>query len=181
MKLVEQILPGTFVLEPERFVDQRGAFVKTYHEDVWRALGIGFEMREEFYSTSRAGVIRGMHFHAPPHAHDKVVYCLSGGVLDVLLDLRQGPGYGRAVSTILSAENRRMLFIPVGVAHGFKALADDSLLVYKTSTVHTPASDRAIRWDSFGFDWDIESPILSDRDRSHAPLAEFDKQMFSKL
>jgi dTDP-4-dehydrorhamnose 3,5-epimerase len=178
LKLVDELLPGALLLEPDRFADQRGAFVKTYHKEIWARLGLDFEMREEYYSTSHAGVIRGMHFQTPPHAHDKVVYCLSGRVHDVLLDLRPGANFGRAVQTELSAENRRILFIPAGIAHGFQAREDNSLLVYKTSTVHAPESDRGIRWDSFGFDWANDNPVMSARDTGQPTLAEFDATVF---
>jgi dTDP-4-dehydrorhamnose 3,5-epimerase len=178
LNLVDELLPGALLLQPERFVDQRGTFVKTYHKEVWARLGIDFDMREEYYSTSRAGVIRGMHFQTPPHAHDKVVFCLSGKVQDVLLDLRPGANFGRAVATELSAENRRVLFIPAGIAHGFQALEDDCLLVYKTSTVHSPESDRGIRWDSFGFDWGNDGPIVSIRDMQHPGIAQFNETLF---
>lgn len=166
------------MFQPDRFEDQRGSFVKTYHRDVWARFGIEFQMAEEFYSTSRKGVIRGMHFQAPPHAHDKMVFCLSGGVRDVLLDLRPGPNYGRVVECSLTAENRRILFIPAGIAHGFQATEDDSLLVYKTSTVHSPQSDSGIRFDSFEFDWGRGEQIISLRDKSHPTLAEHDRHMF---
>jgi dTDP-4-dehydrorhamnose 3,5-epimerase len=169
------------LLQPDRFVDQRGVFVKTYNHVAWEKFGVHFEMREEFYSSSRQNVIRGMHFQVPPYAHDKVVYCLTGSVLDVLLDLRPGANYGRAVSVTLSSENGQILFIPAGVAHGFKALRDDSLLVYKTSTVHVPDCDQAIRWNSFGFDWGTDQPILSERDRGHPGLDAFDKDLFGHL
>lgn len=181
MKLVDELLPGALLLQSDRLVDHRGGFVKTYNKEIWERLGIDFEMREEYFSTSRTGVIRGMHFQAPPHAHDKVVFCVSGTVQDVLLDLRPGENFGRAVTTTLSADNRRILFVPAGIAHGFQALKDDCLLIYKTSTVHSPQSDRGIRWDSFGFDWTNNSPIVSTRDREHAGMADFDQHMFGRL
>lgn len=180
MNVVDELLPGALLLQPDHLVDQRGGFVKTYNKEIWARLGIDFEMREEYFSTSHAGVIRGMHFQAPPHAHDKVVFCLNGAVQDVLLDLRPGKNFGRATATTLSADNRRILFVPAGIAHGFQALEENCLMVYKTSTVHAPESDQGIRWDSFGFDWANNSPIVSTRDRKHVGLAEFDEDMFGR-
>jgi dTDP-4-dehydrorhamnose 3,5-epimerase len=167
-------LPGVRVLEPRGFSDERGDFVKTYHESAWRDAGIEFPMREEYYSRSHRGVLRGMHFQVPPADHAKVVYCASGRVRDVLLDLRRSsPAFGQGFALELSAANRLVLVIPAGVAHGFLALEDHSLMVYKTSTTHSPAHDAGIRWDSFGFDWNWPDPIVSPRDMGFPPLAAF--------
>lgn len=174
MKVLKELLPGCFLLEPTKFDDQRGCFVKTYNKVLCTELGINFEVQEEFYSISHKGVIRGMHFQLPPHEHDKLVYCTQGTVNDVLLDLRKGEGYGRVASTQLSGENGFLIFIPKGIAHGFVALADQSLMVYKTSTMHVPESDCGIHWDSFGFVWDVSQPVLSVRDEQHLAFSNFD-------
>jgi len=169
-------LAGLIRLEPRSFSDHRGTFVKTYHDRAFRELGLPFESREEFYSTSHKNVVRGMHFQAPPVAHAKLVYCVTGAVLDVVLDLRrQSPTYGRACAEELSETNRRSLFIPPGFAHGFLALTEGALMVYKTSTVHDPACDQGIHWQSFGFDWPLAgaAPILSQRDQELPALADF--------
>lgn len=167
-------LPGVRLLEPRVFSDQRGAFIKTYHEPAWRHAGITFEMREEYYSVSRRGVLRGMHFQTPPEDHVKLVYCPSGRVLDVLLDLRRGsPTFGRSMVQELSSENRLIFVLPAGIAHGFLCLAEQSVMVYKTSTVHSPAHDAGIRWDSFGFDWGRETPVVSERDAAFPSFADF--------
>lgn len=173
MEILKELLPGCFLLQPKRFEDQRGLFVKTYHEGLCKTLGVNLDIQEEFYSVSRKNVIRGMHFQLPPHEHDKLVYCTRGAVTDVLLDLRKGPGYGTAASAELSGENTHLVFIPKGVAHGFLALTDETLMIYKTSTVHVPEFDCGIRWNSFGFDWGINDPIISARDLLHSGLAEF--------
>lgn len=173
MEILNELLSGCFLLHPKRFEDQRGSFVKTYHEGLCQALGVNLDVREEFYSVSHKNVLRGMHFQLPPHAHDKLVYCTHGVVLDVLLDLRKGPDYGKVASAELSGENAHLVFIPKGVAHGFVALADKALMLYKTSTVHAPESDCGIRWDSFDFNWGVVEPIMSVRDQQHSVLADF--------
>jgi len=117
--------------------------------------------------------VRGMHFQLPPHDHVKLVYCPVGAVLDVLVDLRKGSGMGRVASAELRGDEPSLLVIPKGVAHGFRALRDDSLMVYKTSTEHAPSHDAGIRWDSFGFDWGVALPVLSARDAAHPALADF--------
>ena len=131
-------------------------------------------VREEFFSTSAKDVLRGMHFQIPPHAHQKLIYCVNGKVLDVLLDLRQcSPTYGRSISLELSAANRHVLYIPVGFAHGFLSMEDQSCLVYKTDAVHAPLHDAGIRWDSFGFAWPSDAPLISGRDLAHPAFSEF--------
>jgi len=173
MQFGRELLPGAMLVALKRFEDARGSFVKTYARGAFEAAGIGFDFREEFYSFSRKDVVRGMHFQLPPHDHVKLVTCPAGAVLDVLVDLRRGPGYGRVASVVLSADEPALLVIPKGIAHGFKALRDDSLMVYKTSTEHAPSHDAGIRWDSFGFDWDVEAPIVSARDAAHPALSDF--------
>src|SRR5208283_3261571 len=116
-KAVATEFPGLLVLQPRVFTDQRGLFVKTFHAGDFRELGLGFEPREEFYSASARNVLRGMHFQLPPAAHAKLIYCLNGRVLDVVLDLRRNsPQYGRAFSHELNAIDRELLFVPVGSA-----------------------------------------------------------------
>jgi dTDP-4-dehydrorhamnose 3,5-epimerase/CDP-3, 6-dideoxy-D-glycero-D-glycero-4-hexulose-5-epimerase len=173
MEILKELLPGCLLLQPKRFEDQRGLFVKTYHEGLCQALGVNLDVREEFYSVSHKNVLRGMHFQLPPLAHDKLVYCTRGVVMDVLLDLRKGPNYGKVASVELNGENAHLVFIPKGVAHGFVALTDKALMLYKTSMVHAPESDCGIRWDSFGFNWGVVEPIMSTRDQQHGVLADF--------
>src|ERR1035437_6763131 len=142
MTIIQQPFPGTFLIQPKVFADNRGDFVKTFHEPLFLELGIQFMPVEEFFSTSHKNVLRGMHFQMPPHDHDKLVYCIRGRVLDVLVDLRKtSPCFRRCASAELSAVNHHLSFIPKGVAHGFLSLDDDSLMVYKTSTFHAPEHD----------------------------------------
>ena len=173
MKILQEVLPGCFLLQCKRFEDARGVFVKTYHQELCKGLGIDIEIREEYYSMSRRDVLRGMHFQLPPHAHDKLVYCTLGKVRDVLLDLRKGPGYGKSASVELCGESGHLLFIPMGVAHGFIVLSQEAMMLYKTSTVHAPHADCGIRWNSFGFEWGVFAPILSVRDQQHDALEDF--------
>lgn len=158
-------IPGVFEIDLFHAGDDRGMFVKPYHKNTLEAQGLVSEFRESFYSTNKKGVIRGMHFQHPPHDHAKIVYCTSGRLLDVILDLRAGsPTYGQCASIELSADNYKAAYMPVGVAHGFCVLEDHTTMIYLTSTVHAPQSDAGIRFDSFGFDWPEQSPTLSARD-----------------
>ena len=160
MQPTEELLAGTWLYRLNCFRDSRGYFVKTYLGSALEAQGVHFNFAEEFYSSSKRDVIRGMHFQRPPHDHMKLVYCPVGGVRDVLLDLRPGPGYGRFASVELREQNPCFILIPQGVAHGFLALTDDAVMVYKTSTEHAPTHDCGVRWDSFGFDWQCPTPVM---------------------
>jgi len=154
VNLTSEPLPGVKVLRPFVFEDARGNFVKPFHEDQLAVHGIAIHVQEEFFSTSAAGVLRGMHFQTPPHAHQKLVYCITVSVIDVVLDLRKdSPTFGQSAGFELSAANRHIVHIPVGFAHGFCSIEDHSCLVYKTDAVHAPANDGGILWSSFGFPW----------------------------
>ena len=173
MEIVSELLPDTWLLKLRRQADLRGTFVKCYSHTVAATRLQALNLKEEYYSTSKAGVIRGMHFQTPPHDHLKVVYCPVGLVLDVLLDLRKGASYGRTASVILGQDDPCLIWIPPGVAHGFRAISDDSLMIYKTTSEHAPAHDMGIRWDSFGFDWGLSFPIVSARDAAHPAFPDF--------
>ncbi|WP_168564680.1 dTDP-4-dehydrorhamnose 3,5-epimerase family protein [Crateriforma spongiae] len=169
-----QKFTGVYLLDPFHAGDPRGEFVKTFHIGQVADVGLQFELREEFYSVSHANVIRGMHFQVPPHAHQKIVYCIGGSIVDVLVDLRKNePTYREAISLELSAAGRQVLWIPIGIAHGFRSLEDNTCVVYKTDHEYAPESDTGIRWDSIGFDWGSEEAIVSDRDRAFATLKEY--------
>jgi dTDP-4-dehydrorhamnose 3,5-epimerase len=177
MELIAEPLPGVKILRPFVFEDARGNFVKPFHKGQLAAHGISLVVREEFFSTSAAGVLRGMHFQVPPHAHQKLIYCITGRVIDVVLDLREGsPTFGKAATFELSATNRHVVYLPVGFAHGFLSMEDGSCLIYKTDAVHAPDCDRGIRWDSFGFDWPVgdSQPVISARDLEHPSFPQFD-------
>jgi dTDP-4-dehydrorhamnose 3,5-epimerase len=174
MELIPTSLPGCFEIRPFFARDKRGTFVKTFHAERFAEAGLPVEWREEFCSSSRKGVIRGMHFQTPPHDHEKLVYCIQGLVLDVVVDLRRtSPTFGRHVAVRLDAARGHGVMIPKGMAHGFLALTDDVLMTYKVTTVHAPAHDAGIHWDSFGMDWGIEQPIVSARDSAHPTLGDF--------
>jgi dTDP-4-dehydrorhamnose 3,5-epimerase len=179
MQFSQELLPGTWLVKLKRFDDMRGSFVKTFSRNTLDKalidqLGlVNFDFREEFYSISAKNVIRGMHFQLPPHDHVKLVYCAIGSVLDVLVDLRQGPGYGNVASVTLSASEPALLYIPKGIAHGFRSQTDGSLMIYKTSTEHAPTHDAGIRWNSFGFDWHCSDPVISVRDAGHPAFIDF--------
>jgi len=149
------------------FTDERGVFVKTFHQTTLKQAGIDFTLRESYFSLSKKDVIRGMHFQTPPHHHAKIVYCPQGAILDVIVDMRKdSPTYGQYYAHELSAENHKAYYIPEGFAHGFKSLTDDAITYYLVSSEYSQPNDTGIHYDSIGFDWDIDKPIISQRDLS---------------
>lgn len=173
MEIIQTPIPGCFELHPKIFQDERGNFVKTFHEGMFRERGLETRFAEEYYSWSRRGVLRGLHFQLPPQDHIKLVYCASGAVLDVVVDLRKGsPSFGRHAQFELSAEKANMLYVPAGLAHGFYVTADHAIMLYKVTTVYSPAHDSGIRWDSAGILWPQANPIVSKRDSSFPALID---------
>lgn len=167
-------IQGCHLVEPRVLCDVRGTFVKPFVQSAFEAHGLRTDFVEQYHSTSAPGVIRGMHFQRPPHAHAKLVYCAAGAVRDVLLDLRvRSPTRGRHLVVPLSAESGRAVYVPEGVAHGFVAISEPALMVYNVTSEYAPAHDDGVRWDSFGCDWNVHDPLLSARDRAFAALADF--------
>ena len=175
MELRSTPIPGCWQIVPRIFHDERGSFVKTFNRELSAQHGLVTEFAEEFYSWSHRGVLRGLHFQLPPAQHTKVVTCLVGEVLDVVVDLRVGsPTYGGHALIHLRAEDATLLYIPEGLAHGFLAVSDNALMSYQVTTVHSPEHDAGIRWDSAGIPWPELQPIVSARDAAFPALKEFD-------
>ena len=174
MKVKKTKLDGCLQIELPFFQDQRGDFIKTYQGSAFESFGINFKCAEEFVTTSSRNVIRGMHFQIPPFDHEKMVYCLSGKVKDVVLDIRTGSEtYGLFEIFELDGNCPTAIYIPKGFAHGFRALEDNSVMSYRVSTEHDSATDLGIHWSSFGCDWGITEPVVSLRDDAHQPLHKF--------
>ncbi|MCB1775852.1 MAG: dTDP-4-dehydrorhamnose 3,5-epimerase [Candidatus Competibacteraceae bacterium] len=167
-------LPGCVELLPRRQQDERGGFVKVFHRDTFAQLGLETEYPEVYYSHSRQGVIRGLHFQLPPAHQAKLVFCTQGRVQDAVVDLRVGsPAYRQYVTLELSAVAANLIYIPPGLAHGFCVLSDWATLVYQVGSQYAPDLDAGVLWNSVGIPWATSQPIISDRDMSHPPLAEF--------
>ena len=174
MKFSETEIPGCFEIQPQVLKDGRGSFVKTFHAEWFDGRGLRVDYVEQYYSTSVRGVVRGLHFQLPPHAHAKLVYCVAGRVQDVAMDLRGGsPTFGAAISVELSAEQGNLLYLPAGCAHGFCVLSESATLVCSVTSVHHPEADAGVHWRSAQVRWAIESPILSARDRGFPALDQF--------
>ncbi|MEZ4873269.1 MAG: dTDP-4-dehydrorhamnose 3,5-epimerase family protein [Bdellovibrionales bacterium] len=169
-------LSGLKIIEFPHFSDDRGWFTKTFHSQHLQELfGDEFVIRECFHSMSKKNVVRGMHFQVPPANHHKLIYVSSGHVTDVILDLRKNsPTYGEYEDFELNADRPTGLLIPSGFAHGFVSRSDSAIINYYVTHEHNPECDRGVSWDSFGYNWQVENPKLSDRDLSHLALAQFE-------
>lgn len=174
MEIIKTKIPDCFELQPKIFQDERGSFVKTFHEEIFKTNNLEINFAEEYYSVSVHNVIRGLHFQIPPQEHTKLVYCVQGQVLDVVVDLRVGsPTYGDFATFEVSAEKANLIYIPPGLAHGFCVKSAQAIMMYKVSTVYSPNEDSGIRWDSLSIPWHNDSPILSKRDQSFVAFSKF--------
>lgn len=174
MKFEESKISGCFNITPNVLSDDRGSFVKTFHKEIFDEQGLESDFQEEYYSVSNRGVLRGMHFQTPPHEHAKLVYCISGHVMDAVIDLRSGSTtYGQYDVFDLKSDTANILYIPPGLAHGFYTISEQATLVYKVTTVYAPENDTGIRWDSAGIPWPDKNPLLSPRDQSFQKLDDF--------
>ena len=179
MQIIPTEIPDVKVLVPKKFGDARGFFSETYSRKGLREYaGIACEFVQDNHSLSaEVGVVRGLHYQVPPMAQDKLVRVVRGAILDVAVDIRKGsPTFGRHVAVVLSAENWKQIFVPVGFAHGFVTLEPNTEVVYKVSNYYAPAHERGVRWDdpALGIEWGIDAAraVLSNRDREHPPLKD---------
>ena len=163
-------LAGAYRIEPELIADERGGFARRFCAETFRAHGLESDLVQRSVSFNlRAGTLRGLHFQAPPHLEAKLVRCTRGAAFDVMIDLRKGSAtYGQWHGEELSADNRRMLYIPKGFAHGFQTLVDDTEVDYEITPAYVPGADRGFRFDdpSLGIRWPLPSVIISDRDEA---------------
>jgi dTDP-4-dehydrorhamnose 3,5-epimerase len=177
-EIADTELPGVRLLAPRRHCDSRGFFSEVWREDALREAGINARFVQENHALSHAvGTIRGLHFQIGASAQAKLIRCPRGSILDVAVDIRGGsPRFGRQVAAVLSAENWRQLFVPVGFAHGYCTLEPDSEVIYQVSAYYDPQAERGVLWNdpAIGIAWpvDAERAILTDRDRRFPRLAE---------
>jgi dTDP-4-dehydrorhamnose 3,5-epimerase len=167
----ETSIAGVWVLEPERHVDERGFFARTWDGEELAGRGLNGNLAQCSISYNRRrGTLRGLHLQAPPHEEAKLVRCTAGAIFDVAVDLRPSSAtFTRWVGRELSAENRLALYVPEGCAHGFVTLADDTEVAYEISAGYAPESARGVRWNdpAFGIDWPVAIGVINERDRSY--------------
>jgi dTDP-4-dehydrorhamnose 3,5-epimerase len=167
-------LPGLLIIEPQVFGDHRGFFLETWNLNRYRAQGIEAQFVQDNLSRSRHGTLRGLHYQKP-NAQGKLVSVLDGEVFDVAVDIRQGsPTFKRWKGVNLSAENKRLLYLPPGFAHGFVVLSESALFHYKCTDYYSPKDEVTIRWDDpeIGIIWPIQTPNLSAKDSQAMPLKD---------
>ncbi|MBC8201034.1 MAG: dTDP-4-dehydrorhamnose 3,5-epimerase family protein [Planctomycetes bacterium] len=178
MKYESTLVEGCTLVTLDLFPDNRGSFTKIFNESMYKEHGIDMQCKEQFYSTSRKNVLRGMHFQSEPHAHSKLIICMAGSVLDVVLDIRKDSAtFGKTASFHLEEGDGKAVFIPEGLAHGFLSLHDNSVLFYNASSEQQQSAEGGIMWNSFGFDWPCKVPILSERDTSHESFDSYARKV----
>jgi dTDP-4-dehydrorhamnose 3,5-epimerase len=174
IRFTECRLPGCYWVQLPCFRDRRGVLVKALQRSAFEERNLECDFSESFYTESGENVLRGMHFQAPPADHAKLVYCISGAICDIALDLRLGsPTFGEHEIYQLSAEARGAMYLPRGIAHGFFVRRAPSVVAYQVSSEHSPAHDGGIHWNSFGAAWPDGEPVVSARDRRLIPFAKF--------
>lgn len=176
MKLQSCPLKDLVLIEVPVFSDDRGFFLESYNQQHFMSQGIQFQFVQDNLSNSKKGVLRGLHFQAPPFDQGKLVRVLRGAVLDVVVDIRKSsPTYGQSYKVKLSEENFLALFIPPGFAHGFVALEDNTLFQYKCTNYYHKASEMGLMWNDpdLNIDWEISSPLLSDKDKVYGAFRDF--------
>ena len=177
MPFIKTEFSGLLVFEPNVFEDSRGYFFEAYNEKQFQQEGIDIRWIQDNQSSSTYGVIRGLHYQLPPYDQTKLVRVLRGKILDVVVDIRKGsPTFGKSFSKVLSAKNKRQLFIPKGFAHGFSVLSEKAEVLYKCDNFYNKESEGGIIYNdpALEIDWRItaEEAIISDKDKVLPTLAE---------
>ena len=168
MEIIKTPLEGLLIIKPDVFEDDRGYFFESFNTDKFLKAGLDLHFMQDNESKSKKGVLRGLHFQAPPFAQGKLVRVMRGSVLDVAVDIQKNsPTYGKWESIELSGKNKLMYWIPAGFAHGFATLEDDTIFFYKCTNVYNKASEGSLLWNDpkLGINWGIADPVISDKDK----------------
>lgn len=179
MNVMQLDIIGCYLVDLPKFEDHRGTFIKTFHSSHFEGTTIPmFNLQEEFYSISKQNVIRGLHFQEPPAAHNKIVTCLEGKVLDFFVDIRKTSStYGKVVTIELNSNMPQFIYLPKGIAHGFLTLSEQATLLYKTDHVYIPELDKGVLWSSIGLDFEglnLDELIISERDQSFPAMVDYE-------
>jgi dTDP-4-dehydrorhamnose 3,5-epimerase len=166
-------LPDVLLITPKVFGDERGFFMETYRREAFRAAGIEAPLVQENHSRSAAGILRGLHYQRQPKPQGKLVRAVRGAIYDVAVDIRpESPTFGRWVGVTLTEENRQLLYVPPGFAHGFCVVADVAEVIYLTTEEYAPELEHGVPWNdpSLAIPWPVAEPTLSARDRAWPPF-----------
>ncbi|MDO4728518.1 MAG: dTDP-4-dehydrorhamnose 3,5-epimerase [Bacteroidota bacterium] len=177
MNVINTAIEGVFIIEPKVFGDERGYFFESFSEQQFIEKVCNTRFVQDNESSSKRGVIRGLHYQKPPFAQSKLVRVVYGKVLDVAVDIRKGsPTFGQHIAVELSAENKKQMFIPRGFAHGFIVLSDEALFQYKCDNYYSPQHECGLLWSdsTLNINWQMPSTsiILSDKDKQNTPLED---------
>jgi dTDP-4-dehydrorhamnose 3,5-epimerase len=174
----ETSIPDILFIRPDVFGDERGFFMELFNQQAFEALGLpSVRFVQDNLSQSGKGTLRGLHFQTPPYGQGKLIMPLIGSVLDVAVDLRRSsPTFGQVMAKELHAEDKEMLYIPQGFAHGFQVISDTCLFFYKCTQYYNQSAEAGIAWDDPALDipWRDIPPILSEKDQYHPVLADYD-------
>ena len=176
MIIEKTFIEGLLVIKPKVFEDARGYFFESFNEKLLREAGLDTRFVQDNQSLSQKNVLRGLHFQAPPHAQGKLVRVIKGAVLDVVVDIRrQSPTYGKNLTIELNEQNKTMLWVPEGFAHGFLTLENETIFYYKCNNYYNKESEGCVMWNDSDLDiaWNASSPVLSEKDKAGTPLRDF--------
>lgn len=176
MNFIETSIPDLYLIKPRVFEDQRGYFYEFYNRKAFEEIGLNADFVQDNQSLSHKHVLRGLHFQTAPHQQGKLVRVTRGSVYDVVVDLRQNsPEFGHSYSTVLSEENKMMMWIPPGFAHGFLTLEDDTVFTYKCTAYYNKEAERGIKWNdpTLNIDWNVANPIVSPKDEALPTWEEY--------
>ncbi|MEI7595930.1 MAG: dTDP-4-dehydrorhamnose 3,5-epimerase [Bacteroidota bacterium] len=176
MEIERFFIEGLLLIKPKVFADDRGYFLESYNKKSFNDFGIDAEFVQDNESKSSKGVLRGLHFQTPPFAQGKLVRVIKGEVMDVAVDIRKNsPTYGKHIKVNLSEENKYFFYIPAGFAHGFVTLRDNTIFSYKCTNIYNKESEGSLYWNDelISIDWNIENPLLSEKDKIIKNFNEF--------
>lgn len=177
MDIIERKIKGVYEIQLKPIGDSRGFFMRTFDINELNKYGLNKMWVQENHSRStQKGIIRGLHFQLPPFTETKLVRCIQGAILDVFVDLRKDSStFGQWDSIELSAENKKMIFIPRGFAHGFCTLTEESEVLYKVDNFYSPENERGLLWSDpeLNIDWPAKDPVLSEKDQKNLTLQKF--------
>lgn len=176
MEFITNEIEGLVVIKPTVFEDERGHFFEYYQKELFAQNGIKDDFVQDNQSLSQKGVLRGLHFQTPPYAQAKLIRVIKGAVLDVAVDIRKNsPTYGKHFSIELNERNKKQLYIPVGFAHGFFTLEDNTIFSYKCSNYYHKTSEGALLWNDkdLSINWNVAQPVLSEKDKEATPFQQF--------
>ena len=173
----ESFLNGVLLIKPKVHQDHRGHFFESLRQHALQQMGVPLDFIQDNQSLSNAGILRGLHYQAPPHAQGKLLRVIKGAVRDVVVDIRtQSPSYGQFAAFDLSEENFQALYVPPGFAHGFLTRRDHTIFTYKCTDYYHPETEGGIRWNSpeLNIPWNIDNPVLSEKDQKLPLFSEFE-------